>query len=67
MDSHDPSQLHQSRHWAKVHVDLGDQHGCSPTLNPPREIDGVKEIARWKDLPAPYGPTPGWPGDLGSR
>ena len=67
MSSHDPSQLHQSPQWTKAHVDLGRDHGHSPTVHPPRELDAVKELGQWKDLPAPYGPTPGWPGDLGSR
>jgi len=53
--------LHQSHNWPKAHVDLGQDHGHSPTIYSPREIDGVKEIGGLKDLPAPFGPTPGYP------
>ena len=58
------SNLHQSPNWTKAHVDIGRSHGHSPTLNQPRTVDGVKELGGWKDLPAPYGPTPGFSNDI---
>ena len=58
------SNLHQSPNWEKAHVDIGRSHGHSPTINPPRQIDGVKEIGKMKDLPAPFGPTPGTANDI---
>ncbi len=58
------SNLHQSENWEKAHVDIGREHGLSPTINPPREVDGVKELGGWKDLPSPYGPTPGFENDI---
>ncbi len=53
----DVSWLHRSDNWGgKPHVDIGDSHGHSPTINPPpRDENGAIKIGKLKDLPPPFG------------
>ena len=61
MHNDEPGNLHNSDAWGKPHVDIGKDHGHSPTIIQPRQLDGVTELGQKRDdptgnLPAPFGP-----------